>query len=152
MPFPLFYRVCFIILDICLPFYGIYAHLFAPTLILGSFTPHYVNPPATETQLLLDAIAGFFASLAFLQIVFLYTRPHDLTIWRALEGGTLLVDIFQLGGFTRALIAEGRTDCTLWRSDDWSNIAGYSVIAFIRIAFLMGVGMREQVNRKGKRA
>ncbi len=80
MPFPLFYRVCFIILDICLPFYGIYAHLFAPTLILGSFTPHYVNPPATETQLLLDAIAGFFASLAFLQIVFLYTRPHDLTI------------------------------------------------------------------------
>lgn len=73
-----------------------------------------------------------------------------MTVWRAQEGGTLLQDIFMLGGFARALIAGGRTDCTLWRSDDWSNIVGYIVIAGIRTAFLLGIGMREQ--RKVKRA
>lgn len=150
MAFPIFYRICFTIFDIFLPIFGVFGNLIAPTFILNNYTSLYVSPPATETILLLDAMAGFLASLAFMQIYFLSTRPNDMTVWRGMQGGTLLVDIFMLGGFARALITEGRTDCMDWRSDDWSNVGGYVVIAAIRLAFLLGVGIRGE--GKGKRA
>ena len=145
---PFFYRVCFVIFDVLLPVFGVFGNLFAPEFMLNNFTPLHVSPPATETILLLDATAGFFASLAFLQVVFWRTKPADKTVWRALEGGTLLLDVFMLVGFTRALISEERTDWTAWRSDDWSNLGGYAAIAAVRAAFLLDVGVGEQ--SKGK--
>ncbi|KZP04920.1 hypothetical protein FIBSPDRAFT_878038, partial [Athelia psychrophila] len=132
------------------PLSGIVGNLFAPTFILNNYTSLYVSPPATETILLLDAMAGFLASLSFMQIYFLRTKPNDMTVWRGMQGGTLLVDIFMLGGFARALIAEGRTDWMNWRSDDWSNVGGYVAISAVRMAFLLGVGIRGE--GKGKRA
>lgn len=150
MSFPTFYRISFAIFDIVLPLSGIVGNLFAPTFILNNYTSLYVSPPATETILLLDAMAGFLASLSFMQIYFLRTKPNDMTVWRGMQGGTLLVDIFMLGGFARALIAEGRTDWMNWRSDDWSNVGGYVAISAVRMAFLLGVGIRGE--GKGKRA
>jgi len=146
---PLFYRAIFTVLDLLLPLFGIYAHTVAPALVLKGWTPTHASPPAIDTYLLSDALAGFFASLAFLQIFLLWPKPNDWVVWRAMQGATLLTDIFMLGGFYRALRSEGRLDTHLWRAEDYSNIGGYAVISIIRVAFLLGIGLRIS---KSKRA
>jgi hypothetical protein len=101
---PLLYRIVFILFDIALPIFGTFMHIFNPSVILSGFVPSPSSPPATETILLLDTLAGWYASLTLLNVVFLSYRPNDLLIWRAMEGATLLVDIFMLGGFARSLM------------------------------------------------
>jgi hypothetical protein len=109
---PSFYRIWSTIVDPLLTLVGVFGNLFAPIATLNSYSPSYVSPPATETTLLLDTVAGFLAGLAFLQVVLLRARTTDMTVWRALQASTVLVDIAMLGGFARALSGQGRTD---WR-------------------------------------
>ena len=146
MTVPIGYRAFFFVFDIVLPVFGTYAHVFNPAFVLGGAVSRFALPPATETVVLLDTLAGCFASLAITQSYFLYTRPNDLTIWRGLNVGTFVLDLFQLASFYRALVAEGRLDTSLWRGEDYGNIVGYTIIALVRAAFIAGVG----VNYAGK--
>ena len=148
-PIPAFYHVCFTVLDPVLSLLGVFGNLFAPTSILNSYTPSYVSPPATETILLLDTTAGFLAGLIFLQIFLLRAKPTDMTVWRALQAGTLLVDFAMLGGFARAFSVQGRTDWRGWRAEEWTNLGITGGVAVIRTAFLLGIGVGGQ--GKGKR-
>ena len=145
---PAFYRICFTVFDLIMPLAGVFGNVFAPDFILKSYTSSQVFPPAPETILLLDAMAGFFAGLAFLHVFLLRANPTNIPVWRAVQGSTVLVDLFMLGGFGRALSTEGRLDPKVWRAEDWGNIGGYAGILFIRMAFILGIGMGRQVKEK----
>lgn len=151
MPVPLPYRVLFTIFDIVLPLFGIYAHLFAAdTMVLPGFSASFSWPPGAEMRVMLDATAGWLAAFATAQIVFLLYRPRDMLIWRTLAAGTLAQDLFMLVGLARGLQIEGKLqDTSLWRGDDWGQVGGYVVIALVRAAFLMGIGVgRDEDGRK----
>jgi len=120
MTIPLTYRVTFIFLDIILPIFGVTMHITNAPFILTGFTPSPILPPSSETIVLLDTLAGWYAALAFLNIVFLMKRPNDIVVWRALGGATLLIDLFMLGAFGREL-SGGRT----WRGVSFSDGKAY---------------------------
>jgi hypothetical protein len=139
--FPLFYRVVFVIFDIALPIFGTVMHTFNPAFILSGFTPTPTVPAVSETLLLMDTLAGWYASLALMNIVMLKYRRNDMLVWRTMVAGTLLLDVFMLAGFAKALRREGRVAVGSWTGDDWSNVGGYTVITLVRSMFLLGVGM-----------
>ncbi len=112
--FPIVYRVLFVVFDIILPLFGVYAHIFDPKFILQGWVSNVVQPIAIETILL----------------------------WRTLQGATFLVDIFMLLGFVRVLIAENRVETKDWRQEDYQNIVGYAFIALVRLAFTLKVGIK----------
>ena len=138
---PTFYRVWFTIMDPGLSLVGVLANLLTPTAILNSYTPTSAVPPATETILLLDTVAGFLACLAFLQLVLLRARPNDLFLWCSLQFGIMLVDVAILGGIARALDKEERTDWKGWRAEEWTNVGITTGVLTIRLIFLASVGI-----------
>jgi hypothetical protein len=150
-PIPSFYRIWFTIVDPLLALVGVFSNLFAPAATLSSHSPSYISPPATETTLLVDTVAGFLAGLVFLQVVLLRARPSDMTVWRALLASTLLVDIAMLGGSARALSSQGRTDRRVWRTEEWTHLPITAGVVVIRVAFLLGMGMGRQGKGRGKR-
>ncbi|KAJ7583858.1 hypothetical protein C8J56DRAFT_952035 [Mycena floridula] len=144
---PAFYRHFFTTIDPLMCLGGVFGNILAPASILASYTATPSLPPATETIVLLDGMAGFFAGMAFTQIFLLRAKKEDLTVWKAVQVSMVFVDIFMLFGLARALIGQrGGMDTTSWRGQDWGNIVGYPALILIRLAFLAGVGM----GRKGK--
>ena len=141
---PVFYRVWFTIVDPVLSLIGVFGNLLTPTAILDFYTPTSAAPPATETILLLDTVAGFFACLTFLQLVLLRARPDDLVVWCSLQCSTLLVDVAMLGAIARALSREGRIDWNGWRAEEWTNIGITSGVLIIRLVFLTTTGVGAQ--------
>jgi len=89
----------------------------------------------------MDTVARWYASLVVLNVVMLKYRWNDMLVWRAMSGATLMVDLFMLAGFGKALRRESRMDVGKWSGDDWGNVGGYTFITLVRGAFLLGVGM-----------
>ena len=139
-PIPKPYRVFFRVVDPTLSLFGVIMHLQSDK-ILPNYALEPTMPPATETRLLLDALVGFFAGLAFLQAVLLRARPNDVVVWKCLQAATILIDLAMLAGFYRALSSTGRLDVSTWRNEEWNNIMINSFVAMIRTLFVLGVGM-----------
>ena len=149
-PIPSFYRTWFTILDPILSVTGVVANLFFPNAYLDSLTTSATNPPTIETTALLDSLAGFYGALVFLQLGLLRPRPRDLGIWRTLQAATLVVDVFILEAFARALHAQGRLGLVHWRAEEWMNIGLTAFVAVLRTAFLLGLGMEPQGKTAGR--
>lgn len=128
-----------------LPIMGITFNTFTPVNALGNFAPNPTIPINPETHVLLACTSGFFASLAFVNIYLLAYRPNDLLVWKGLIAGTLLQDLFMVGGFLTELASRGGSGIRLadWSGQDWGNVVGYSVIALLRGLFIAGVGLGE---------
>lgn len=141
MSVPLFYRIAFLLFDVAMPVMGIYGNLLDPAFVLGGFTPKFISPPNNETQVLLDAGAGWFAALILLNLGFLRYKANDVTVWKILEAAIILVDVFQLVGFARLYQAEGKMAMSQLSGQDLGNVIGYSVIALVRTAFVLGIGL-----------
>jgi hypothetical protein len=147
-PIPAFYRIWFTIVDPILSTFGALGNLFIPGTVLHGYTPNAVFPPTAETTILLDTIGGFFLALIFLEVVLLRARPADIGLWRMLTFSILLVDIAMLGGLARLLRSEARAHPAAWRQEEWINIGTTAVVAVIRIAFCLGVGMGLRMKRE----
>ncbi|KAI1793752.1 hypothetical protein LXA43DRAFT_885349 [Ganoderma leucocontextum] len=151
-PIPTFYRIVFTIID---PFFcvlGVATHLFTKNDVIAGLSPSAVVPPGPETVLLLDFLVGFFAMLGCLQVSLLRARPNDVTIWTALQGSTLVLDIIMTAATARMLVSQGRvTDPSVWLGGEWQNLAGNAVIGTIRAAFVLKIGMH-MGGAKGKTA
>ncbi|KAF2487119.1 hypothetical protein BDY17DRAFT_3681 [Neohortaea acidophila] len=137
---PTFYRICFTVLDPMLAAFGVYANIFNPSMMLGRFTASPRLPPSPETTVLLHGMAGFFAMLVVLQVVLLRLRPHDVTVWRCVQAGILVQDLFMMAGFVTEMRLTGRVDMSAWRGDDWANLAIYPLLVLLRSSFVFGFG------------
>ena len=143
-PIPAFYRVVFRLID---PFFcglGVATHLLTKDNVLAGLTRAPTTLPNTETEILLNFLAGCFAMLGVFQVGLLYTRPKDVGVWRVLQLGTLVFDIIQASAIVRVLLVEGRlADTSTWLPGEWQNFVGNAVIGAIRLAFVLGVGLKE---------
>lgn len=147
---PSAYRVIFFLFDFLMPLGGSVAHVIAPRAILGGLAVAPSAPPAVETQMLLDSLAGWFVGLALLHTYLQLARPSDRRAWVPVIAAVFVQDIFQLGGFARAMHTEGRTlvDTSTWRNEDWSNLGGYAFIALVRLLFVMSTSAQESAAKK----
>ena len=148
-PIPTFYRIVFTIIDPFFCILGVATHLFTKNDVIAGLSPSAVVPPGPETVLLLVFLMGFFTMLGCLQVSLLRARPNDVTVWKALQGSTLVLDIIMTASTARKLVLEGRTDPSAWLGGEWQNLAGNAAIGAIRAAFVLGIGMR---GAKGKTA
>lgn len=93
---PTFYRVLFGLFDVLLPTFGVYGHIFAAKdAILAGFTGARrgpVWPPAPETRVLLDGVAGWYVALITLQIFAITKRPRDWGEWTRRSDQSLMRD------------------------------------------------------------
>ena len=122
--------------------YGVYATVATPIDFLLGYAPNVLNPPANETALALDALAGFFAALAFLQLVLLRLRPHDVAVWKCVQFAGVLVDVGVVAGFYRVLLRQGRLSLSAMRSEESGQMIGTAVLGMVRMLFVLGVGIR----------
>ena len=141
---PSFYRVWFTTIDPLLALMGVLGRVFAPESILEAYSPSYVSPPTIETSLLLDATAGFYAGMMYLQLVLLRTKATDLAVWRHVLASFLLVNLSVLVGLAKALVARQATDWRAWRAEEWTSLGITAGEAIIKTAFLLGIGIRER--------
>jgi hypothetical protein len=139
-----FYRVWFTTIDPVLSLSGVLGNLFAPAAILRSYSPSFVSPPATETTVLLYTAAGFLAGHMLLSIGLLRAKPNDVTVWRAFQANSSIVDFFMIAGLAQAASVQGRLSLRTWRAEDWINVCVLFGVATIRLAFLAGVGMSKR--------
>ena len=78
-------------------------------------------------------------------ILLRYARPKDVAVWRCVQGGGVLIDVFMSVGAAKMLAAEGRLwDVGGWRGDDWKNLVGNVGMGVFRLAVALGVGMGEE--------
>jgi hypothetical protein len=147
---PALYRVWFTTVDAVLSITGAVGHFFTPELALKSFSVSPTIPPTVETRALLDTLSGVFTGIAFTQSVLLRARPDDLTVWRTMQFGILLIDVAMLYGTARALSAEDRLNLLLWRTEDWFNIGVTAWVAALRTAFCLGIGVKESTGASTK--
>lgn len=154
------WRAAFFALDFLLPVGGVFGHLFKPGAskcenlqrflvlrlirflvvieVLSGFTASPTLPPAVETQVLLDGMAGWFAGLAGIHVWLQLFQAKNKAAWKPVIAALVLVDIGMLVGFTRALVTEERLyNLSSWRNEDYSNIIGYTLITLARVAFVM---------------
>ncbi|OAP63078.1 hypothetical protein AYL99_02305 [Fonsecaea erecta] len=152
---PRFYRVFFSTIDPLIALSGALTQLFAPATILRlynvSATAAATTRPAPETTVLLDSGAGYLLSTMFLQVVLLRRRPADRTVWRCLEASILIQDVAVVGAVVRSLAAQHRLAWRLVAPDEWANLAILVGLGALRAAFLLGVGMGNAGEAKGKR-
>lgn len=138
---PAFYRICFTIVDPAICVASAYGYIFSPHYILTQFTPSPLQPLPLETQVLTDTMAGVFMCLALLFGYLLRIKPNDLTTWRAVQLGTLMIDFAILGGMARALTLSNRLDVRVWTQGELGSIISIIFVALIRLAFFFGVGL-----------
>eukprot|EP01113_Clastostelium_recurvatum_P042779 TRINITY_DN6965_c0_g1_i1.p1 TRINITY_DN6965_c0_g1~~TRINITY_DN6965_c0_g1_i1.p1 ORF type:complete len:153 (-),score=31.91 TRINITY_DN6965_c0_g1_i1:120-578(-) len=141
MSVSVFSRVLFFVFDFLMPLGGVVGHFADPQTILSGFTSKApLTPPAVETQVLLDGMAGWYAGLMAMHLYLQFSSraKHDRSIWNLVMVNLILVDLGMLIGFTRALLAEGRLyGVDTWRTQDYANIVGYTVIALVRLLFVL---------------
>ncbi|KAK5115350.1 hypothetical protein LTR62_001550 [Meristemomyces frigidus] len=139
---PASYRIFFTTIDPLLALTGFISALFVPTAIVGTHLPVSGQEPPAETTFLLQTLAGFYLALLVLEVYLLRVRPHDLTIWRALEFSLLLTDFFLVGATAKWLGAEGGLNPLFWGLGEVGAIALTAGLGVIRVLFIIGVGMR----------
>ena len=142
-----FYRFWLPTLDPIVAFTGVLANVFAQSTILNSYNasfPSTAKHVPTEAAVCLETIAGSLLATLFLQVVLLRARWNDLTVWRCVQLSILIVDLAMLGAMSKALYAQGRLSLIEWRWEEWTNMGITGGVALIRVAFLLGIGVKGQ--------
>ncbi len=144
---PSFYRILFTIIDPVLCTGGIITCALLPRTYLTSYISNPIISP--ETKISLDVNAGFFAATLVLQLFLLRSRPNDVGIWKTVQAATVLTDFAALGAFVRVAGVQGRSAPGNWTLMEWSNNVVLGVLAIIRTAFVLGIGVRETKSKRG---
>jgi len=138
---PLFYRFYFLWSDPLVCLWAVYMNFFTPAFVVNAFVPPSIPSHDPLNDFLLQQFGGSLLMLAFLDIVLLrYSK--DVTVWKILEGATLLYDLVMLWSVYDALGKQGRLGLDGIRGEDWGGIGITGLAVVVRSAFLLNVGMR----------
>lgn len=104
-----------------------------------------------DHDMLFFHLAGSFMTIAVMSAVLLrYTS--DLGVWKIVQFGIILYDFEICYSTWYFLGKQSRLDPVLWRSEDWGNLTFMAVIIAVRLAFLLGVGLKSaSIGAKGKK-
>ena len=147
-PIPPFYRIFFTSIDPLIALSGAYISLFDPETILASSFPRssiYAKPTPPITVLLTQA-SGAFVMMAYFMI-FMLRYTDDVKIWKMFEFGILITDFTLFLSLSDALGIQGRLDVGAIRWEEWGTIVITGFVTSVRVAFLVGVGLKEGMGR-----
>lgn len=147
---PLVYRIYFQTIEPVCAVSGAYLAHFEPKRFLEFTAPPSMLAKTAAisplTQLQLSQMAGCYVLFA-LNLAVLLRYTSDVNIWRIIVLGCLLSDFAHLyaawGAFGTTMFWAVHT----WRSENWGNIGTLYLGAFLRMAFLYGVGMTKASER-----
>lgn len=121
---------------------------FTPAFVTNAFVPSTLAPHNPYFDFYPQQIGGSLLTIGILDVVLLrYT--NDVTIWKILEVAVLLYDLALLWSNYEALKFQGRLSLGGLRVEDWGGIAITAQAAVVRVAFLMGVGLKGVGKGKG---
>ncbi|MCJ1290689.1 hypothetical protein MMC34_002231 [Xylographa carneopallida] len=140
---PLPYRILLLYLEPVAAFNGAILSHFFPAYYLAGMSPSATTTTySSPSQVIFDQLAACYFLFAFNEAVVLRSTS-DLRVWKAIVLGILICDLFHLYGTWEALGA-AFWDPRLWRVEDWVNLAMLYGPGGMRLAFLIGVGLKEE--------
>jgi hypothetical protein len=143
-----FYRIWFTWFDPIVLGLTVYSCIFTPADALEMLVPKHVSPLIPEQLPLMYNQAPWCAFMGIIFAVLLRASP-DPTVWRIVQGATLVVDFSLMAVMAVALNMQGVLgEPQKWRSIEQFNMGFTAVIAVGRIAFLMGVGGNGAATKK----
>ena len=148
--FPTAYRAVFNIIDSTLTVISIVVSLPALEGVPQTESTNCVCPASTKTTMLLQLTAGWYIAGLIHQVYLLRATHVDLTAWPAIESGFAVVEIFMLAGLGQILSHEFRVSTVAWRIEHRTNIVISLVVLAVKIAFLLGMGMKDEPKGKLK--
>lgn len=144
---PSFYKFFFKNLDPLIALYGVYLNFFAQETAVTCAAPQSHYDP--DQVFLVFQCGGL--SLAFASIMASVHRcTDDLSVWRTVQFGILIADVAALGGLYLSLRTQNRPEPPAWTEDHTGLVGMYSVLAFIRLSFLLKLGFPQVSPRKEK--
>ncbi|KAH8660610.1 hypothetical protein BX600DRAFT_514200 [Xylariales sp. PMI_506] len=128
----------FTVTDPCIAVMGLVFNLFFPDKYLLSLTPSVsaLSPPHPEATILIIAMAGVLASELLLHLFVLRPRPTDVSLWKTVQAGQIIVEGSKLAAVCWIIKGGGGVSGQVY-----TNIIISSVLIAGRIAFMLGLGI-----------
>ncbi|MCJ1317860.1 hypothetical protein MMC15_003187 [Xylographa vitiligo] len=138
---PLPYRILLLYVEPIAAFNGaILAHWFPAYYLAGMSPSATISTYSSPAQVIFDQLAACYFLFAFNEAVVLRSTS-DLRVWKAIVLGILICDLIHLYGTWEAL-GVAFWDPKIWRFEDWVNLTMLYGPGGMRLAFLMGVGLK----------
>jgi hypothetical protein len=141
---PIVYRVSFLLVEPLFALAGALLAHFQPFWYLqlthASSSPLTASTIPVSTNIVLDQLANLYLLFAFNE-AFILRSTSDLRVWRTVLLGCLIADFGHLYS-VRELGLEVYWRFWEWNSMDFGNIGFVYLGASLRIAFLLGIGLK----------
>ncbi|KAJ4344736.1 uncharacterized protein N0V89_012480 [Didymosphaeria variabile] len=142
---PLAYRALLLYVEPVMAFNGSILCLFFPSLFLSTFSP-YLSYHA-DSQIIYNQLAATYTLFAFNQAVVLRIAK-DIRVWKAIVLGILVCDTVHLWAGFDVMRRDGTMSPVMWRAEDWVAVGSLIVPMGLRVAFLLGIGVKEDGAKK----
>ncbi|KAH7174246.1 uncharacterized protein B0J16DRAFT_348337 [Fusarium flagelliforme] len=143
------YTLWFLWVDPALTIMGMWVNFLDHNLALQAFFT--TRPPAAPFAPFLYQIGGMGTSYLIIQLTLLrYT--HDVNIWKMVQGAILPADFTMLTAIYVGLKMENNLALGGWRWEDWFSVIVTGICTVLRIAFVLGVGVKDVRNPRAKKA
>ncbi|KAF4956144.1 hypothetical protein FSARC_11674 [Fusarium sarcochroum] len=142
------YDIWFRWIDPILTASGMWGNFFAHDLAMQSFFTNY--PPTEHLKSFLYQIGGMGTSYLILQTTLLrYT--HDVNIWKMVQLAIIPADFTMFAAIYNGMRIEGNLALANWRPIDWISIVITALCTILRVAFVLGVGIKKTKGNAAKR-
>lgn len=125
----------------------IYALIFTPEVMLDAFVPAPLSAYNADQGFLLHQLAAMFAFVAIMLGGALRVS-NEIKVWRVIIAGVLLIDMAILASVYVSLKQQDRLSLESMRPADWGNILFTGLVTAIRIFFLAGIGVQDDIKSK----
>jgi hypothetical protein len=142
------YSFWFLWVDPILTLVGMYGNFIDHDLAMQAFFVNY--PPTDHFRCFIYQIGGMGTSFLIL-LVGLLRYTHDINIWKIVQLAILPADFTMLTAIYIGMRISGNLALADWRWEDWFSIVITGICTVLRIAFVLGVGVRDTMAR-AKRA
>lgn len=134
------YRAWFLWVDPVLTLAGMYGNLIDHDTNVTSFFTDL--RPSVHLVPYFYQIGGMGASYLVLS-VFLLRYTEDVGVWKILQAAITCADFTLLAATYVGMRHEGTlSDVSAWRFLDWANIVITGICTVLRIAFVLGIGIK----------
>lgn len=146
---PLLYRIYFHWLDPANSLMTAYFCLFQRTLFLKQLTV-MIRSRNVNYDPVLWQVAGLYLLIATLQ-AWMLRYTNEIAVWKITTFGVMIVDVMILGSMLELNWGPNGLALGAVRRLDWSNGSLTLIAIFIRIAFIAGVGLETETEKKDKK-
>ncbi|KAI1778443.1 hypothetical protein F4818DRAFT_406108 [Hypoxylon cercidicola] len=142
-----FYHFWFKWLDPLVLVPTVYALIFTPQVMLDALAPPPLSTYNPDQGFLLHQLAAMYAFIGIM-LGGVLRVSNEIKVWRVVIAGVLLIDIAMLGSMYASLKQQDRLSLEAMRGADWGSVLFTGLVTVIRIFFLAGVGVQDQLKSK----